>query len=61
MDWFWIAVAAYWIGQVISLLEMRAEHPDWQLGPCVLASLAWPMFAVRRFIARARRQQPSQW
>jgi hypothetical protein len=61
LHWFWLAVAAFWIGQVISLAEMKSEHPHWYLLPCVLASLAWPYFAVRRCLARLRGQQPSQW
>ena len=60
MHWMLLTVAAYWIGEVITLLEMRTEHPEWLLFPCVLASLAWPYFAVRRWIAQARREQRSQ-
>jgi hypothetical protein len=51
VDWFLLAVAAYWIGQIIFVVEMRAEHPDWLIIPCGLIAMAWPYLTVRRSIA----------
>jgi hypothetical protein len=46
-----LVVVAYWIGQIIFVVEMRAEHPDWLLLPCGLIALAWPYLTFRRTAA----------
>jgi len=61
LDWFLLALVAYWIGQVISVMETKAEHPDRHLLPCAILGLAWPYLAVRRCIAQWRRDKRSQW
>jgi hypothetical protein len=50
LHYFLLTLAAYSIGQVIFVLEMKSEHPDWQLLPCGLLALAWPYVTVRRGI-----------
>lgn len=57
LDWFLLAFAAYWIGQVIFVVEMRADHPEWLLLPCGLIGLAWPYLTARRSIAIWRASQ----
>ena len=54
MDWFWLALLAYLVGAVISVMEMRAKHPEWHLMPCSVAALAWPYLAAVRIIAVLR-------
>jgi hypothetical protein len=49
LDWFYLALAAYGVGQVITLLEIMGEHPDWLLLPCILIGFMWPYIVVRRF------------
>jgi hypothetical protein len=51
LDWFWLAILAYWIGQIITVAELKAEHPDWRLFPCAIMGLAWPYLVVLRCVA----------
>jgi hypothetical protein len=51
LDWFWLAFLAYWIGQIITLLELKSEHPDWRLLPCAVMGMAWPYLVIVRCIA----------
>jgi len=57
LNWFYLAFAAYWIGQVIFVMEMRAEHPDWLLVPCGLIALAWQYLTISRSLALWRAWQ----
>ena len=60
MSWFYLAVAAYWIGQIIFVMEMKTEHPDWLLVPCGLIAMAWPYLTARRCVAVWRAWQGGQ-
>jgi hypothetical protein len=60
MQWFCLAVVAYGIGHIISLMEMRAEHPEWQLLPSAIAALAWPYLVARQLIVLLRRDKGPQ-
>jgi hypothetical protein len=61
VTWLLLALAAYCIGQIIFLLEMKAERPDRHLIPCAVKALAWPLLVVRRSIAQRRPDRTSQW
>jgi hypothetical protein len=54
---FFLALAAYAIGQIIFVMEMKADHPDWRILPIGLMSLAWPYLTVRRCIVFWRAYQ----
>jgi hypothetical protein len=57
LTWLLFTLTAYWIGQIIFVMEMRAEHPDWLLFPCGLIALGWPYFTVRRYVSLWRASQ----
>jgi tryptophan-rich sensory protein len=59
VNYILLAFAAYALGQIIFVLEMMAEHPDWRPFPCWLISLAWPYLTVRRCIVLWRAYQDS--
>ena len=54
MTWVWFALAAYWIGHIIYMMEIRAEHPGWHLIPSAFVALTWPYLTARRVIDRFR-------
>jgi hypothetical protein len=56
---FLLAAAAYWIGQIIFVMEIRAQHPDWLLLPCGIIALAWPYLTLRRYLAIWRESRGS--
>jgi predicted membrane channel-forming protein YqfA (hemolysin III family) len=60
MDWLWLGLAAYLIGVLICVREIKVNHPHWHVFPCVIIGLAWPHFAIRRGVARLRQERRSQ-
>jgi hypothetical protein len=59
LTFFLFVAAAYWIGQIIFVMEIRAQHPDWLLLPCGIIALAWPYLTLRRYLAIWRESRGS--
>jgi hypothetical protein len=57
LDSILLVFAAYAIGQIIFMIEMLAEHPEWRLMPCWVLSLAWPYVTIRRYVVFWRAYQ----